>query len=58
VPCGINLPPGSENPEAQRWFKSSSQDECVPGKSNAYVIVDAISGQILAGWHFGTRGGQ
>ena len=58
TPCGIDLPPGPENPEAQRWFKSASQDECVPGKSNAYIIVDAVSGQILAGWHSGFRGGQ
>jgi hypothetical protein len=59
VPCAApDIPPGPEDPDAQHSSRSASQDECTPGKSNAHVIVDAVSGQILAGWHYGPRGGQ
>jgi hypothetical protein len=33
-----------------------AENDCVPGQSNGHYIIDAVSGELLAGWHFGERG--
>jgi hypothetical protein len=48
-------PPGSCGTGSSAGF---SNDECIPTKSNAYIIVDAVSGQVLTDWHSGSREGQ
>ena len=55
VPCGVGLPPGWVDPAVERPAedKSQSEQECITGKSNAYIIVDAVTGQHLASWHYG-----
>ena len=57
VPCGVGLPPGWVDPAVERPAedKSQSEQECITGKSNAYIIVDAVTGQHLASWHQGER---
>ena len=32
---------------------AEGSDECITVKSSAYIIVDAVTGQDLASWHFG-----
>ena len=52
VICGLgDFPSGAVDPRAE----DSSQDrrQCTPGKSNAYAIVDAKTGQVLGAWHYG-----
>jgi len=48
IPCGAPVLPSE--PDAE--------NDCVPGQSNGYYIIDAVSGQILASWSYGERGGQ
>ncbi len=54
--CGLgSFPLGAVDPQAERPDKDTpqGQSKCTPGQSNAYVIVDAVTGQVLGSWHFG-----
>ena len=56
VHCGLgDFPSGAVDPETSDSEENVSQDQrtCTPGQSNAYVIVDAKTGQELGSWHYG-----
>lgn len=54
--CGAPGPPGPEGPEDQPPIEPEPEAECMPGQSNAYIIVNAVSGQVLGSWHYGQMG--
>ena len=55
VPCGLgDLPSGAVDAgTGDSEGAAQGQRRCTPGKSNAYAIVDAKTGQVLGAWHYG-----